>query len=95
MSNLTIKEVSELTSIPTHTLRFWEKEFDSILVPLRTPGGQRRDETGRQRSRCRFADRRIPANPYGSRQCRFAGILDRCLLQRQDRRPKTRGGSCP
>ena len=42
MSNLTIKQVSHLTGIPTHTLRFWEKEFDGILVPLRTQGGQRR-----------------------------------------------------
>jgi DNA-binding transcriptional MerR regulator len=23
-------------------LRFWEKELDGIIVPLRTPGGQRR-----------------------------------------------------
>lgn len=42
MNNLTIKQVSEITDIPPYTLRFWEKEFQDILVPLRTNGGQRR-----------------------------------------------------
>ena len=37
-----IQEVSLKLKIPTHTLRFWEKEFEGILVPLRTKGGQRR-----------------------------------------------------
>ena len=37
-----ILEVSEKLDIPTHTLRFWEKEFNGVLVPLRTNGGQRR-----------------------------------------------------
>ncbi|MEA3414936.1 MAG: hypothetical protein U9R02_02095 [Thermodesulfobacteriota bacterium] len=31
MPNLTIKQVSE---IPSYTLRFWEKEFEGILIPL-------------------------------------------------------------
>lgn len=42
MQYLTIKQVSEITGIPSYTLRFWEKEFDGILVPSRTDGGQRR-----------------------------------------------------
>lgn len=42
MHKLTIKQVSEITDIPPYTLRFWEKEFQDILVPSRTNGGQRR-----------------------------------------------------
>ncbi len=38
----TILQVSEKLSIPPHTLRFWEKELNGLLVPLRTHGGQRR-----------------------------------------------------
>ncbi|RLB83743.1 MAG: transcriptional regulator [Deltaproteobacteria bacterium] len=37
-----IQEVSDQLKVPKHTLRFWEKEFEGILVPLRTQGGQRR-----------------------------------------------------
>lgn len=39
---LTIREVSQRLNITKHTLRFWEKELEGILVPLRTRGGQRR-----------------------------------------------------
>ncbi len=39
---LTIQQVSRRLDVTTHTLRFWEKEFDGLIVPLRTPGGQRR-----------------------------------------------------
>jgi len=39
---LTIGEVSELTGVPIHTLRYWESEFDSYFSPLRTSGRQRR-----------------------------------------------------
>jgi DNA-binding transcriptional MerR regulator len=39
---LTIEEASLQLKIPKHTLRFWEKAFEGILVPLRTRGGQRR-----------------------------------------------------
>ena len=42
MQYLTIKQVSEITGIPPYTLRFWEREFDGILIPSRTAGGQRR-----------------------------------------------------
>ena len=42
MPNLTIKQVSEITDIPPYTLRFWEKEFEGVLIPSRTNGGQRR-----------------------------------------------------
>jgi DNA-binding transcriptional MerR regulator len=38
----TILQVSERLKIPKHTLRFWEKELNGLLVPLRTQGGQRR-----------------------------------------------------
>jgi DNA-binding transcriptional MerR regulator len=39
---LSIQQVSTKLNIPKPTLRFWEKEFEGILVPLRTNGGQRR-----------------------------------------------------
>lgn len=38
----TIKELSERLDIPKPTLRFWEKELEGIIVPLRSSGGQRR-----------------------------------------------------
>ena len=37
-----IQEVSDLLKVPKPTLRFWEKELNGILAPLRTKGGQRR-----------------------------------------------------
>ncbi len=39
---LTIQEVSQKLNITKPTLRFWEKEMEGLLVPLRTRGGQRR-----------------------------------------------------
>jgi DNA-binding transcriptional MerR regulator len=39
---LTIQEVSQRLEVTKHTLRFWEKELDGVIVPLRTQGGQRR-----------------------------------------------------
>ena len=39
---MTIQQVSEKLDVPKPTLRFWEREFEGILVPLRTNGGQRR-----------------------------------------------------
>ena len=39
---LTIQQLSAKLNIPKPTLRFWEKEFEGILLPLRTNGGQRR-----------------------------------------------------
>ena len=41
-SLMTIEAVSRQLRIPKHTLRFWEKEFEGILIPSRTSGGQRR-----------------------------------------------------
>lgn len=38
----TIQEVSERLDLSKSTLRFWEKEFDSYILPKRTSGGQRR-----------------------------------------------------
>jgi len=38
-----IQQVSLTLNIPKATLRFWEKELNDIIVPLRTRGGQRRD----------------------------------------------------
>jgi DNA-binding transcriptional MerR regulator len=38
----TIQQISRKLNIPKPTLRFWEKELDGIINPLRTPGGQRR-----------------------------------------------------
>jgi DNA-binding transcriptional MerR regulator len=42
---VSISDVSTRFEIPKPTLRFWEKEFKEILVPLRTQGGQRRYNT--------------------------------------------------
>ena len=42
---LTIQEVSQRLKIPKHTLRFWEKELEGLIRPLRTRGGQRRYTT--------------------------------------------------
>ena len=39
---LTIGEVSELTGVAVHTLRYWENEFDDFFNPSRTEGRQRR-----------------------------------------------------
>ena len=39
---LTIQEVSHRSNVTKHTLRFWEKELEGVLVPHRTKGGQRR-----------------------------------------------------
>ncbi len=39
---LSIQQVTQRLNISKPTLRFWEKEFEGILVPLRTKGGQRR-----------------------------------------------------
>jgi DNA-binding transcriptional MerR regulator len=39
---LTIQEVSSRLNVTKHTLRFWEKELEGVLVPLRSRGGQRR-----------------------------------------------------
>ena len=39
---ITIQQVSQKLDVPKPTLRFWEREFDGILAPLRTNGGQRR-----------------------------------------------------
>jgi DNA-binding transcriptional MerR regulator len=39
---LSIKQVCSQTGLPSSTLRFWEKEFRGLLIPLRTNGGQRR-----------------------------------------------------
>lgn len=38
----TIQQLSAKLNVPKPTLRFWEKEFEGILLPLRTNGGQRR-----------------------------------------------------
>ncbi len=38
----TIQQISRKLNIPRTTLRFWEKELDGIINPLRTAGGQRR-----------------------------------------------------
>ena len=42
VKTLTIQEVSERSGISKHTLRFWERELDGVIIPLRTKGGQRR-----------------------------------------------------
>ena len=42
LKTLTIQEVSQRLGLSKHTLRFWERELDGVIVPLRTKGGQRR-----------------------------------------------------
>jgi DNA-binding transcriptional MerR regulator len=42
LQTLTIQEVSRRLNVSKHTLRFWEKELEGLLVPLRSRGGQRR-----------------------------------------------------
>ena len=37
---ISIQEVSGRLRVPKYTLRFWEKELEGILSPLRTHGGQ-------------------------------------------------------
>jgi len=37
-----IGQVNAVTGIPKPTIRYWEKEFDDFLEPLRTTGNQRR-----------------------------------------------------
>jgi DNA-binding transcriptional MerR regulator len=37
-----IAEISKKLKVPKHTLRFWERELNGTIVPLRTQGGQRR-----------------------------------------------------
>jgi Predicted transcriptional regulators len=39
---LGIGDVSKMCSVPAYTIRFWEKEFQDYLAPLRTLGKQRR-----------------------------------------------------
>ena len=41
-SLMAIREMSALTGVPPHTLRFWEKQMPDVLSPDRTSGGQRR-----------------------------------------------------
>jgi len=33
---------SRITAVEVHTLRYWEREFEGFLNPVRTLGGQRR-----------------------------------------------------
>jgi DNA-binding transcriptional MerR regulator len=40
-----VSDVAKMLQIATHTLRFWEKEFDFYLKPSRTAGLQRRYDT--------------------------------------------------
>ena len=37
-----IQQISKMANVSKHTLRFWERELEGIIVPLRTGGGQRR-----------------------------------------------------
>src|SRR5580698_8378329 len=37
-----ISAASNITGVEVHTLRYWEREFEPYLNPVRTEGGQRR-----------------------------------------------------
>lgn len=39
---VSIGDVSRIIGVPTHTIRYWEKEFPTFLEPPRTEGKQRR-----------------------------------------------------
>ncbi|ARU39858.1 hypothetical protein CCB80_01385 [Armatimonadetes bacterium Uphvl-Ar1] len=39
---VSISLASQITGVEVHTLRYWEKEFEGFLNPIRTAGGQRR-----------------------------------------------------
>jgi DNA-binding transcriptional MerR regulator len=39
---VSISVASVITGVEVHTLRYWEREFEEILQPVRTSGGQRR-----------------------------------------------------
>lgn len=39
---VSISVASEITGVEIHTLRYWEREFEEFLSPVRTAGGQRR-----------------------------------------------------
>jgi DNA-binding transcriptional MerR regulator len=43
---LSIREVAEITALPIHTLRYWERMFREVMCPSRTKGGQRRYGVG-------------------------------------------------
>ncbi len=40
--DVNISVASQITGVEVHTLRYWEREFDSFLNPARTAGGERR-----------------------------------------------------
>lgn len=42
LQTFTIQEASRLLRVTKHTLRYWERELEGIIVPLRTGGRQRR-----------------------------------------------------
>lgn len=79
---MSIREVSALTGVPPHTLRFWEKEMPDILCPLRTPGGQRRYDS-------EMADRvRVIKRLSEGRGRSLAAIRERLGGARQPSRPR-------
>lgn len=39
---VSISMASRITGVEVHTLRYWEREFEGFLNPVRTRGGQRR-----------------------------------------------------
>lgn len=39
---VSISVASKITGVEIHTLRYWEREFEMFLEPVRTDGGQRR-----------------------------------------------------
>ncbi|MBF0432040.1 MAG: MerR family transcriptional regulator [Fibrobacteria bacterium] len=41
-SFVSIGDVSKIIGVPTHTIRYWEKEFPKFIAPPRTIGKQRR-----------------------------------------------------
>jgi DNA-binding transcriptional MerR regulator len=41
-----IGDVARICDVPSHTIRFWEKEFGEYIQPARTQGKQRRYQEG-------------------------------------------------
>jgi DNA-binding transcriptional MerR regulator len=42
ISTMMIQQVSERLNLPKSTIRFWEKEFEGLIQPTRSAGGQHR-----------------------------------------------------
>ena len=82
---ISIRDAAKIIGVPTHTIRYWEKEFSDFLVPPRTTGKQRRygDE---QIDRLRTIYRMLKEDGYS-----IAGARRALIKQNQASNVKDRG----